>query len=361
MAIDPNKIALWVLTPNGMALAAEMSRQWPQPTIYCSQRLAEAGRHLSAEPFERLVAKVAERFNQFDGHIFFTATGIAVRSIGPLLKSKSLDPAVVVVDDRSTFAISLVSGHIGGANRLAVKVAELLGATPVITTATDINDRPAIDLLAVELGLIIENPQTIKKVNMALLDGRSISLFDPYGILKDALGEQAQLVDAEALSAIRPEEPVVCVDDRSVMLPDNVLVLRPRSLCAGVGCNRNTSEKEIHSFLQNVLGDNGLSMKSLRTLASIAVKTDEVGMLAVAETLAIPLKFYSRQELNQIQHVPNPSHMVAKHVGVQSVCEAAAILAAQEGQLIVPKQKTANVTVAIARRSFSSSASAREA
>jgi len=152
----------------------------------------------------------------------------------------------------------------------------------------------------------------------------------------------------------------VYVDDKLVNLPDSLLILRPHSLAAGIGCNRNTPEVEIRSFIEDVMAAHGLSIHSLRSLASIDVKTDEPGLLAAAKNLGIPLQFYSRQELNQVRHVPNPSHMVAKHVGVQSVCEAAAILAAQKGRLIVPKQKTTNVTVAIARRSFSSSESARE-
>lgn len=351
MAIDPDRFAIWVLTPNGLNLAAALVCEWPDAQIFCSRRLLDQERIPSAQPFERLSPAVAVVFNRFKGHIFIMATGIVVRAIAPLLQSKTTDPAVVAVDDRGRFAVSLISGHIGGANRLAEQVAGVLDATAVITTATDVNARPAIDTLAMTHGLKIENPEAIKKVNMALLINEGIAIHDPYGILKAGLGPQYRL-DSNS--------PAVFVDDTVVTMPTETLILRPPSLIAGVGCNRGTSETEISTFLQSVMADYGLSTLSLRCIASIDVKKDESGLLTTADALGVPVHFYSREALNSIRHVPNPSHMVAKHVGVQSVCEAAAILAAQQGQLIVPKHKTANVTVAIARHSSLSSASGRE-
>ncbi len=352
MATVPDDLAIWVVTPNGMELAGALAEQWTGAKIHCSWRLRGQGEQPFIQTFDRLAPAVAAAFNCFKGHIFIMATGIVVRTIAPLLQSKTRDPAVVVVDDRGSFAISLISGHIGGANRLAGQVADVLGARPVITTATDVNQRPAIDTLAVSLGLKIENPAAIKNVNMALLTDEMISVHDPCGFLKDALGERC------CPDSVSPD---LYVDDTVVALPGDPLKLRPASLVAGIGCNRGTPEEEIRTLLQSVLADQGLSPLSLRCMASIDLKKDEQGLLEAARALQVPIRFFSQDELNQIRHVPNPSPMVAKHVGVQSVCEAAAILAAHQGELIVPKQKTANVTVAIARHSSLSSASAREA
>ena len=133
-----------------------------------------------------------------------------------------------------------------------------------------------------------------------------------------------------------------------------VLVLRPASLVAGIGCNRNTGTDEMRAFLEKVLETNNLVPASLKCIASIDVKSDESGLITLAENLDLPLIFYNRQELNQVKKIKNPSLVVEKHVGVKSVCEAAAILAARDGALIVPKQSTRNVTVAIARIDFSS-------
>jgi cobalt-precorrin 5A hydrolase len=150
----------------------------------------------------------------------------------------------------------------------------------------------------------------------------------------------------------------ILVDDRGRPFSPEVLVLRPPSLVAGIGCNRNAPAEEIGNLLRGVLAAHGLSVLSLAMIASIDLKQDEAGLLSLAETLALPLVFHSRDALNQIRQVPNPSPMAAKHIGVHSVCEAAALLSAGSGTLIVPKQKSANVTVAVARRPSSSSASA---
>jgi len=359
MATDPRRMAIWVLTPNGLALASRLRRHWPGAAIHCSRRLAPEGQALAAQPFEGLMPAVAERFLDFDGHLFIMAAGIVVRAVGPLLGHKHRDPAVVVVDDAGRFAVSLVAGHVGGANRLARRIADLLGAVPVITTATDVNGRPAMDMLAVELGLGIENPGAVKAVNMALLAGRPVALWDPWGLVAPVLGADGQAVALEVLAEQAPEHAGVYVDDRCTLLPEHVLRLRPPSLVAGIGCNRGTAAEEIATLLTAALAEGALSGRSLWKIASIDLKRDEAGLVALARTLGVPLHFYSAENLNQAGHVPNPSAMAAKHVGVQSVCEAAAILAAQRGHLIVTKRKSANATVAIARRAFLSWASDR--
>lgn len=363
MDTGPNRIAIWAVTPNGVDLAAKLRKQWAGVVIYCSRRLVPTGGALEVQAcvkiFDGLIAVVQENFRRFDGHVFIMAAGIVVRAIGPLLRHKAVDPAVVVVDDQGKFAISLLSGHIGGANRLAARTAELLGAMPVITTATDVNGRPAIDVLAVELGLAIENPAAVKGVNMALLAGRPVALWDPWGLVAPVLGADVQAVDLAVVAAFSPEQPGVYADDRCAPLPEHVLRLRPPSLAAGIGCNRDTAAEEIAALLKAALAEGGVSERSLWKIASIDLKRDEPGLLALARTLGVPLHFYSAESLNQVRHVPNPSAMAAKHVGVHSVCEAAAILAAQQGHLIVAKRKSANATVAIARRASLSSASDR--
>jgi cobalt-precorrin 5A hydrolase len=287
------------------------------------------------------------------------ATGIVVRAIAPVLKDKTVDPAVVVVDDRGRFAVSLISGHIGGANRLASEVADLLGAAPVITTATDTNQKPAIDVLAVDLGLTIENPECIKAVNMALLTGDSILLHDPYGWLTDHLPGGVVVSAKPDTSLHRPDASSagVWVDDGLGGEPSHALVLRPPSLVAGIGCNRHTPKEQILAKLMEVLELSSLSHRSLRAIASIDLKSDEAGLCALAAELDLPLQFFAKDQLAVVDNVPTPSDTVAKHVGVPSVCEAAALLASQNGRLIVPKQSTRNVTIAIARMASISSAS----
>lgn len=351
MATGNPKIAVWALTTNGKALAARLRTGFPMAACFYPERLHDRDEQSSC--FHRLTDEVARRFKCYDGHVFIMAAGIVVRSIAPLLHHKAEDPAVVVVDDKGQYVISLLSGHIGGANRLARAVAAAIGGTAVITTATDVNNRPAVDIIALERGLKIENPGAIKAVNMALLTGERFRLHDPYGLISDAL---TQNTAAASTAAWDRQAPGVYVDDVCSTLPDSVLVLRPASLCAGIGCNRDTPAEELANLLRRACDTHRLAPASLAVIASIDLKMDEPGLTAMAQTLHLPLKYFTRAELNQVRQVPNPSAMAAKHVGVQSVCEAAAILAADQGNLIVPKQKSGNATVAIARRRSMSSA-----
>ncbi len=352
-----------MITPNGIKLAQLLSRKLSETDVYLSRKIEEMP--LGCISFESLSETINHNFSRYSGHIFIMSTGIVVRVIAPLVRTKLEDPAVVVIDDQAHHAISLLSGHLGGANALTLKVADILGADPVITTATDVNRLPAIDVLAKEKDLWIENPGAIKTVNMALLKGEKILLHDPYGILGTHLPHVEPCTYGGALNSLKKcrqvnkldSPPGIYVDDIVRELPPEVLVLRPASMAAGIGCNRNTGMEEMKALLEAVLETNHLALSSLRSLASIDVKSDENGLLSLAETLSLPLIFYNRQELNQVKDIKNPSAMVEKHVGVKSVCEAAAILAAGGGTLIVPKQTTPNVTVAIARINFSSSAS----
>jgi len=349
------RIAVWILTPNGSRLAQKILQALPHVDGFISPRIT--GASADWHRFQNLAEDVKQKFRYYAGHIFIMSTGIVVRIIAPLIQHKAEDPAVVVVDDAGRHAISLLSGHLGGGNELTRTVAEVIGADPVITTATDVNGVPAIDVLARERNLFIENPEAIKFVNMALLRGRAVHLHDPLNLMKDCLTNSVVLPDAylkkylkesRENTAIEMDAGVV-IDDVTWEVPLQTLVLRPASLTAGIGCNRNTDTREIKTLLEEVLAANNLAGSSLKCIASIDVKSDENGLIELAELLKLPLVFFSREQLNQVEQIENPSQIVEKHVGVKSVCEAAAILAAQNGPLIVPKHTTRNATVAIAR------------
>jgi hypothetical protein len=179
MSAGHGRTAIWALTPNGAALARIIADGMTGSTVFLSDKLA-AGID-DAFRFNRLKEEVDRQFAGFPRHIFIMATGIVVRSIAGHLVHKTTDPAVVVCDEAGQFAISLVSGHVGGANALAPEGGHRYGGQPVITTATDVNRVPAIDVIAVQAGLAIENPEAIKAVNMALLTGSPIAVHDPYG------------------------------------------------------------------------------------------------------------------------------------------------------------------------------------
>ena len=342
-------LAIWAITPNGATLARKIADFLPGSEVFLSESLENT--ELPHIAFQRLSDAISHNFNCYQGHIFIMSTGIVVRMIATHIRHKTLDPAVVVVDDRGQHAISLLSGHIGGANALTHRVAECIGAAPVITTATDVNQLPAIDMIAKEKGLIIENPEAIKHVNMAILTGKTVNIHDPFGHLTPrppslkGQGENSPLLSGEGLG-----EGLVFIDDIIINLPPKTLILRPASLIAGIGCNRNTDLSEIKGLLSDVLQKFRLSPHSLSGIASIDLKNDEAGLIALAKELNLPIYFFSKEDLEQVKEIQTPSEMVKKHIGIRSVCEAAAILAANKGKLIVPKHFTKNVTVAVARK-----------
>ncbi len=353
--------AVWAITPNGAKLAEKIVSKVSDTYVFLSEKLQvfDSDRLIS---FNDLAEALSHRFHLYRKHIFIMATGIVVRLLVPHIRHKTRDPAVVVLDESGQWVISLLSGHMGGANRFAREIAEIIGAQPVITTATDLNNVPAIDVLAMEGDLMIENPEAIKTVNMAFLTRSGVVCHDPGRLIEDRIPDSLLLNDKEPFDS-NPESDLydrfhfhdvagVYVDDKVVALPDNVLILRPKSLAAGIGCNRNTSMEEIKTLLFKTFQAHHLSLSSLDCLATIDVKSDESGLLALAAHLELPLEFFDRDKLNRVEEIETPSSIVEKHVGVKSVCEAAAILAAGKGTLIVPKHSTKNVTVAIARKPY---------
>ena len=185
-----NSIAIWSITPNGKLLGLKIHSAVKESVFFVSEKFWQENpfdKNISV--FKKLSKEIEKQFNNFSGHVFIFSTGIAIRIIAPLLQSKIIDPAVVVVDDQANHAISFLSGHLGGANALTKKIAAIIKAEPVITTATDTNNLPSIDMIAKIKGIMIETPQNIKHINMAFLTGMPISLYDTSGIIKNVLPE----------------------------------------------------------------------------------------------------------------------------------------------------------------------------
>ncbi|NNG02110.1 MAG: cobalamin biosynthesis protein CbiG [Desulfobacteraceae bacterium] len=352
------RAAIWVVTPKGRDIATAVAGGLPGSRIFRSSGLDTGD--ASSGIFDKLSDAVAREFTRFNAHIFIMSIGIAVRMIGPLLDHKLKDPAVVAVDDAGRFAVSLLSGHVSGANELAEKVAGIINAIPVITTATDAAGLPAVDVTAREKGLFIQNPEVIKTVSMALLTHQRIALIDPMGVFTNTEFAAHPLVDRHPHAGLGqeilpPHAAVVVIDDGIGNTLANTLVLRPPSLALGIGCNRHTRAAEIRELMDGVMDKFRLAAESLFCVASVDLKFDEPGLVEFAAELNLSLRFFSKDQLNAVTAIQNPSAMAEKHIGVKSVCEAAAILAAANGQLIVPKHKSTNATLAVARMPCSSS------
>ncbi|OEU47666.1 MAG: hypothetical protein BA861_00805 [Desulfobacterales bacterium S3730MH5] len=350
------KYAVWAITPKGKILAGKIRQRLDSADCHIPLHLKGHDDHCVG--FENFKAHVLSSFCHYKGHIFIMATGIVIRIITPLIKDKTVDPAVVVLDEKCNHCISLLSGHLGGANELARQVAQIVGAVPVITTATDANDVPSIELIAEELDLVIENPAAIKFINMGFLRKETIEVLDPFRFLRDSLPAAMftryfRTIHSHPAPSPTGErgdaQPLIYVGDEIKELPPACLVLRPRILVAGIGCNRGTGKEEINGFLYEVLHKHKLSVMSLCRLATIDIKKDEKALVLLAKELHLPIIFYSSEELNRVKGLQSPSRLVRKHTGVESVCEAAALLGAKTTQLLVAKQVAKNVTVAVAR------------
>ena len=354
------KIAIYALTKKGADLARFVARQigsvtWetaeakdvPQVELFFHKRCGNAEQ--KAVLFENLSSIVAGHFATYDGLVFITACGIAVRVVAPLLSSKVTDPAVVVLDQNGKYCISLVSGHLGGANMLARKIALITGGEPVITTATDTENIISIDVLARQKGMEIENISALKSVTGAMLAGEPVQVFDP----EDRLEIHRNFADGVHLTVVEDEDiwcrdmPGIRVSWRKKEPYTSELLLHPKCLVAGIGCNRGTDTKEILNLLYQTFDKNELALKSLRAIATIEAKKEEAGLIQAALRLGVELLFFNKNELATVS-APNPSSLVESYMGVGSVCEAAAILATGRGRLIVPKIKSKNATIAVA-------------
>ncbi|MGV9420538.1 precorrin-3B C(17)-methyltransferase [Streptomyces sp. NPDC003674] len=314
-------IGLISATAAGAAARDRLAAAWPDRTRVYDGGAGEAVRAAFAE-CEQLVC--------------FLATGAAVRLLAPLLGDKAADPGVVCVDEGGRFAVSLLGGHGGGANELAREVGGLLGAEPVVTTATDAVGLPGLDTL----GLPYEG--AVAAVSRALLDGEPVALAAEVPWPLPAL----------------PFSPAgaytVRLTDRAVAPGEREVLLRPPSLVVGVGASRGAPADEVLALVEEALREAGLSPRSVTELATVDVKSEEPGVVAAAERLGVPLVTYPAAELADVA-VPNPSGAPLAAVGTPSVAEAAAL--ARGGELLVPKRKSvradgrpAMATCAVARR-----------
>ncbi len=298
---------------------------------------------------------VARLFATRRGLVLFMPVGAAVRLVAPLLGDKLHDPAVVVVDDAGRFAVSLLSGHRGGANALAAAVAAALGATPVITTGAEAVGAPVAETLGREHGWRVEAGRAdLVRLSAAFVNGEPVGWFQEAG---EELPERAwpgvrpvPAPEPDTLRAAGVAAGVVVSDRRLGALPAGWVVYRPGTLALGVGCSRGASADEIEGLIRAVLEEGGYALASVRAIGTVALKRDELGLLEAADRLGLPLRFFEVAELATVGDLPTPSAVVLRHLGVAGVAEPAASLAAGGGGLVVPKRKTRLATAALARR-----------
>lgn len=290
-----------------------------------------------------------DRFGDSQAVIFIGACGIAVRSIAPFVASKKTDPAVLVVDECSRFVISLLSGHLGGANELAGTAAKILDAMPVVTTATDLHQCFAVDVFAKKNDCGILNMKGAKEVSAALLAGERAGFFSDFpweGSLPPGLVYCKDRQEAKKKGLLLGIS--VTVYKEHTPFEETVYVV-PKTVALGMGCRKGKESEAVLQAANEILKKTGIFKEGVKTLASIDIKKEEPGLVALAEQWKIPFQVYTSEELQAVQGDFTPSSFVKAQVGVDNVCERSALLASgEEGVLIEKKQAAGGVTAALA-------------
>ena len=315
-------------------------------------------------------------FTRHRNLVLFLPVGASVRLLAPLLQHKHNDPAVVCVDDAGRFAVSLVSGHVGGADALAERVAAILDATPVITSASHTLNTLAVDLLGRELGWTLDTDSpTITQVSAAVVNGEPVGLFqqaDGRDWLPGGVALPTNLTVFESLADLKVTgcaAALVISDQEPIALGMPTVTYRPKSLVVGMGCRRGVPVEHLEELLLSAFAQANLSPKSIRCIATADIKADEAGLIALSDKYGVPLVCYSAEELNSVFHSlpepagvcrssdgkvegagrPTPSAVAHRLLGVWGVSEPAAILASGAETLLVTRQKSDRATVSVAR------------
>ena len=345
-------VSVLAITKNGVNIGGKLKELFPNWNVFVPSKLSNENKNITwySEPTSD---KIIELFKNSNALICLFSLGAVIRLIAPYLKDKKTDPAVIVIDDKTNFVISVLSGHIGGANELTQEISEKLNALPVITTAADVNKTIAVDLVGREFGWKIDDETTVTKISAHMVNAEPIGVFQQTGNKKwyKELPKNVTIYNSlEELKKSNSKAHLIISDT----IIDNELaqesvIYRPQSLVIGIGLHWDTTKDTIKDGIEHCLKKFNLSSKCIAKLVSIKKPEDVQGLIDLGKEMQIPVEYVNREELAEII-TPNPSSTVKAFEGTASVSEAAAIKVSN-GELIVEKQKfPPNLTIAIARK-----------
>ena len=324
------RLAIWSVTRGAGRVAKKIGDKL-EGDIYTLKKFEVEG----TIQIENFTEELEREFNSYDGHIFIMATGIVIRKIAPLIKSKDIDPAVLIVDEGENFVISLLSGHIGGANELTYKVAQTCSLLPIITTSSDVTGKIAIDTLAQKLNCEMESLTKAKELTSLIVDNKKVDVLLPQNV---KVGES------------KNSSGVVVVSNKKNI---DVMRLYPKNLIIGVGCRRGTPKEEIKKALEEVMKKHNLAYESIKKIATVDIKSDEVGLIELAKEFDRELVIISREEIKKVEDRFIGSEFVKKQIGVTCVSEPCALLASGgEGKFLEQKYIQSGITISIYEEKF---------
>ncbi len=352
------RVAVVAITKNGVEIASRIKARMRYWDVYAQEKFKGKNNYgininWYSEPTASLVARL---FNSYNALICIFSLGAVVRLIAPYIKDKKVDPAILVIDDKARFVISVLSGHLGGANELARIVASILDATPVITTAADVNETIAVDLLGKEFNWVIDESteRNVTMLSAAMVNEEPIGIYQDAGepLIKDrGLPKNVTIFNSLDELILSGYKALIITDrvlDRYDELLNRAVVYRPKSLVVGLGLHYDTSKEEIAYGIEQVFKEHGLSIKSIRNIATLERRLEVKGLVEFSKEHGIEIKYYTKEDLASV-NVPNPSSIVSMYEGTPSVAEASALLDSK-GVLIVEKRKfPLNLTIAVAR------------
>ncbi len=345
------KTSILAITKNGVKIGEKLKELFPDWKIFAPSKLSNGNNDIIwySEPTSE---KIAELFKNNNALICLFSLGAVIRLIAPHLKDKKTDPAVIVIDDKMNFVISVLSGHIGRANELTEEIAEKLGAMSVITTAADVNKTIAVDLVGRELNWKIDDDSTVTKISAHMVNEEPIGVFQDVGEKNWYKKLPKNVVIYENMEDLKKSNSKAHLIISDKIIDDDIIkesvIYRPPSLVIGIGLHWDTTKDTIRKGIETCLDKFKLSSKSIAKLVSIKKPQDVQGLIDLGKEMGIIVEYVDREDLAEIS-APNPSEKVKAFEGTASVSEAAAIKVSG-GELIVEKQKfPPNLTIAIAR------------
>ena len=347
------KIAVLAITKNGIEIGLKLKGYFSDFEIFAPIKFSDNNEKIQWYD-ESTTQKIVNLFKENDGIICLFSLGAVIRLLAPHIKDKKTDPAVIVIDDNANFVISVLSGHLGGANEISNEIAEKMGATSVITTAADVNKTIAVDLVGKEFGWKIDDDSNVTRISAFMVNKEQIGVFQnagqkewwkgklPENITFFSNIEDLKNSDSKGYLIITNDE----IKDEDVL--KNSVVYRVPDLVIGIGLHWDTPKETILNGINETFEKFELKQNKIARFVSIKKDKDVIGLIELGKEMDIPVEYIDREELATIS-APNPSKTVQAFEGTPSVSEAAAIKSSQ-GELIVEKQKfPPNLTVAIAR------------
>lgn len=351
--------AIVAITKHGVEMARNLHQTFPGCDLYYMSKFAKGDEEARGiQMFNNSVRMLFPAlWPAYKGLILIISLGAVIRMIAPILQDKKTDPGVVVIDDRGENVISVLSGHLGGANELAREVAAVLGANPVITTASDVQKTIPVDLFGRRFGWEWESDEKLTPVSASVVNEEKVAVvvesgernwwmhdtpMPPSIHVFDTISEA---LAAEPQGALVVTHRILSSEEEAIL--ENGVLYRPKVIVLGMGCNRGTSADEIESVIKETLAELRFSIKSVKALATIELKKDEEGLIEVCSKYGWPFVWYSPEELNTVK-LEEPSETVYKFTGAYGVSEPAAKLYAGVDQLVLTKKKSGNVTISVA-------------